>query len=208
MKPCQEGHPPETLGGPQCTREAGRLGMEGQGSPGGRRGQTRPGPSQGCTVTGTFIVVSGSESGAVHTQASLGLSCSGPHFPVWDLPGRASLSLAHPSFGPDLPKPKRSAALGSCGPPKTNSLTVFTSPTPYTYVQHQEPHGTKLWGADAKLSRDRKDPICTQPSPALACPAAGLWLCGAYLYHLPVSTCTCPSESPSHRTPHTPAASC
>lgn len=42
----------------ECTREAGRLGMEGQGSPGGRRGQTRPGPSQGCTVTGTFIVVS------------------------------------------------------------------------------------------------------------------------------------------------------
>lgn len=92
----------------------------------------------------------GSESGAVHTQASLGLSCSWPHFLAWDLPGRASLSLAHPSFGPDLPKPKTSAALGSCGLPKTNSLTVLMSPTSYTYVQHQEPHGIKLWGADAK----------------------------------------------------------
>lgn len=113
-----------------------------------RRGQTRPGPSQGCTVRWVQL--------GVHCcphPSQLRPFLLRTHFLAWDLPGRASLSLAHPSFGPDLPKPKRSPALGSCGPLAMSSLTVLVSPIPTlmpTFVQHQEPYGTKLWGADTE----------------------------------------------------------
>lgn len=46
--------------------------------------------------------------------------CLGPHGLAWGLPARASVSLAHPNFGSDLPKPK-----GPCGPTMRKSLNIL-----------------------------------------------------------------------------------
>lgn len=95
--------------------------------------------------------------------------CLGPQVLAWDLPGRASLFLAHSNFGPGLPKPE-----GTCGPTVTKSLSVLVLPLLCTLAQPLSTSGTTEEDqaldnrcgerrAITVAGRAHMDPVSTQP---------------------------------------------